>query len=57
MPRPFYELEQTIREYDEVHAFWLNLLPRLRPDLNFEYFYEACMLEFTDSSWSVLFIT
>ena len=56
-PRPFYELEQTIREYDEYHAFWINLIPRIRPDISVDFFFEVCMLEYTEDSWSILFLT
>jgi vacuolar protein sorting-associated protein 13A/C len=29
MPRPFYEIERTIRAYDDFHASWINLVPLL----------------------------
>lgn len=57
LPRPFYEHERIIREYDDFHAFWINLVPILRPDISCEYFFEACMLECTDTSWSIMFLT
>ena len=58
LPRPFYESERIIRNYDEFHAFWLNLVPRLSRDMiNTDFFYEACLMECTDHSWTVLFLT
>ena len=29
LPRPFYESEKTIREYDGFHALWINLIPKI----------------------------
>lgn len=57
LPRPFYEGERVIREYDEFHAFWVNLVPRLKSNLSCDQFFEACMLECTDSSWSIMVLT
>ncbi len=57
LPRAFYEQEKTIRGYDEFHAFWLSLVPKLKPYISVDLFYEASMLEFTDVSWSILFLT
>ena len=58
MPRPFYEIEKMIREYDDYHAFWLNLVPRLNRGINTEQFYEACLVDSKrDESITVLFLS
>eukprot|EP00347_Sterkiella_histriomuscorum_P000566 403375355 len=57
LPRPFYETERIIREYDDFHAFWVNQVPRIRPDINVEFFYEATMIDCSEYSWSILFLT
>jgi vacuolar protein sorting-associated protein 13A/C len=57
LPRPFYEIERTIREYDDFHAFWLNLVPRLQPSISPDLFYEASLLESHDDSLTLLFLT
>lgn len=58
MPRPFYEVERTIREYDEFHASWLNLVPHLHHgEILTEVFYEACPVESREDFITVLFLT
>ena len=60
LPRPFYEKEKIIREYDDFHAFLINLVPKLRKpsyEINCNYFYDACLVDSQDQSWSIFFLT
>ena len=57
LPRPFYENEKIIREYDENHAFWINLVPRIRKDIDVDNFYDAEVLVSDDQHWQILFLT
>lgn len=57
LPRPFYEKEKIIREYDEFHAFWVNLVPRIKQDINCDSFFDACLLNCEKTQWQVLFLT
>jgi hypothetical protein len=57
LPRPFYEEEKTIRDFDEFHAFWINLVQQISEEISCDNFFEACLLDCTEFSWSVLFFT
>jgi hypothetical protein len=57
LPRPFYEEEKTIRDFDEFHAFWINLVPRLSKEIPCDNFFEACFLDCTEFPWKVLIFT
>ena len=57
LPRPFYENERIIREYDENHAFWINLVPKLKKDIDIWNFYESEIIFSDDSQWQILFLT
>jgi hypothetical protein len=57
LPRPFYESERIIKEYDEFHAFWINSLPGIASQLSTRYFYDAYLIDSNDSSLTVLILT
>mmetsp|Transcript_23181 Transcript_23181/g.22674 ORF Transcript_23181/g.22674 Transcript_23181/m.22674 type:complete len:164 (-) Transcript_23181:204-695(-) len=57
LPRPFYEKDKIIREYDDFHAFLINWIPRFRADINCSQFYDSCMVDCSDQSWSIFFLT
>jgi len=57
LPRPFYEKDMILREYDEFHAFIVNCVPRLRSDISCDQFYDACLVDSGDQSWSIFIIT
>ena len=40
-PRPFYEVYNIIRPYNEFHAFWATMVPQLRPELELNGLYDV----------------
>jgi vacuolar protein sorting-associated protein 13A/C len=45
LPRAFYEKEKIIREYDEFHAFLINLVPKLKNEISCDCFFDACLVD------------
>ncbi len=33
------------------------MVPRIRKDISVEFFFDACLVDCTDTSWSILFLT
>jgi hypothetical protein len=57
LPRPFYEQEMVIRDYDESHALWVNTVPNLNREIGSKYFYDAVMIDQSEFGLQVLFLT
>jgi len=40
-PRPFYEVYNIIRPYNEFHSYWITMVPLLKPELDLSKLYDV----------------
>lgn len=40
-PRPFYEVYDIIRPYNEFHAFWITMAPQIKEGLEIQKLYDV----------------
>lgn len=44
-PRPFYEINNILRPYNDFHAFWMTILPQIQKNLQLQKLYDVFQIK------------